>query len=153
MTTSKTPAAMTAPHRRNTEAEWSARSAAGHLLRLVQILRWRVFRRRRLWLLTALFDARLFSHRALNARRLLAIVGKLALDPRDSMVERLEMLVELLIGNVRAAQLMHQRLPRPFVDIVARSLARLIETIDRLAEQGVIVSHHLLARIQRIGGA
>ena len=63
------------------------------------------------------------------------------------------MLVELRIDNARAAHLTHQRLPRPFVDIVARSLARPIETVDRFAEQGVIISHQSIALVQRIGGA
>ena len=63
------------------------------------------------------------------------------------------MFVELLVDKPRAAQLIYQRLPRPLVDIVARSLARLIETIDRLAQQGVVVSHHTITRFHRIGGA
>jgi hypothetical protein len=144
--TANTAAAIATAQRRSTEADCLVSAGSEGRLGLFLSEFWpRLLRIR--------CRSRLVSRRAQHSCGLRALATSLPLDLRHSLIKRFEMLVELRIHNARFAQLAHQRLPRALVDIVACSLGRSVEPVDRLAQQGIVVSHHQLARIQRIGGA
>src|ERR1044072_9741668 len=89
-----------------------------------------------LWRFRIRDGPRLVSHGARDSCGCRALAPDFSLDLRDSLVERVKVVVELRIHDTCLAQLTHQRLPRALVDIVARGFGRLVGPVDPLSGEG-----------------